>query len=309
MLLTRGPVRTMIVSGSLALVAAPVLFAQEPEKVGQGRRLAHVALSGGGLYETMIDQAASVTVKSMLGPLEKEIRRELTPSERDALISVLRDTFYEVLPIGAWEEALAPIYAKYLTVSDMTEILTFYGTDLGQKLLSLQSRVLLDGMAIGESLAKTHEQQFRDRLQQKLQEVLRAFPLGGNSASGNQSFGPEIQFDAKGVDGPTNLPPPPPGVFRPGNGVDLPKVITEVKPQYTADAMRAKIQGVVILECVVNTDGTVRDVQVTRSLDTTYGLDEEAVKAAKGWRFEPGRRNGAPVPVLISIELTFTLRK
>jgi periplasmic protein TonB len=106
-----------------------------------------------------------------------------------------------------------------------------------------------------------------------------------------------------------NLPPPPPGVFRPGSGVNLPRVTKEVKPQYTAAAMRAKIQGAVLIECVVNKDGTVSNVRVIRSLDTTYGLDEEAITAANSWLFEPGTRNGEPVPVLISIELTFTLRK
>jgi TonB family protein len=81
-----------------------------------------------------------------------------------------------------------------------------------------------------------------------------------------------------------------------------------VKPAYTAEAMRAKIQGTVIVECVVLPDGTVGDVQVVKSLDPTFGLDQEAVKAAKQWRFIPGRRNGQPVAVLITIELTFTLR-
>jgi TonB family protein len=86
-------------------------------------------------------------------------------------------------------------------------------------------------------------------------------------------------------------------------------VIKEVKPQYTSDAMRAKIQGAVLVECVVNTDGSVSNVRVIRSLDATYGLDEEAIKAARQWRFQPGTRNGEPVPVLVSIELTFTLGK
>ena len=89
----------------------------------------------------------------------------------------------------------------------------------------------------------------------------------------------------------------------------IPRVLKEVKPQYTADAMRAKIQGSVVLECVVQTDGTVGDVRVIRSLDTTYGLDQEAIKAAKQWKFAPGTRNGEPVPVMVSIELTFTLGK
>ena len=55
-------------------------------------------------------------------------------------------------------------------------------------------------------------------------------------------------------------------------------------------------------------DGSVGDVQVVRSLDPTFGLDQEAIKAARQWRFAPGTRLGEPVPVLVTIELTFTLR-
>ena len=98
------------------------------------------------------------------------------------------------------------------------------------------------------------------------------------------------------------------GVYRPGNGVTLPRVLREVKPQYTSDAMRAKVQGTVLLECIVQKDGSVGDVQVIRSLDSTFGLDQQAVIAAKAWRFAPGTRLGEPVPVQITIELTFTLR-
>jgi periplasmic protein TonB len=98
------------------------------------------------------------------------------------------------------------------------------------------------------------------------------------------------------------------GVYRPGSGVLNPRILREVKPQYTADAMRAKVQGTVLLECVVLPDGTVGRVDVVKSLDPTFGLDQEAVKAAKQWRFQPGTRFGEPVAVLVTIELTFTLR-
>jgi periplasmic protein TonB len=98
------------------------------------------------------------------------------------------------------------------------------------------------------------------------------------------------------------------GAYRPGNGVQLPQPLKEVKPQYTADAMRAKVQGTVLLECVVLPDGSVGSVEVVRSLDSTFGLDQEAIKAAKQWRFRPGTRFGEPVAVLVTIELTFTLR-
>lgn len=98
------------------------------------------------------------------------------------------------------------------------------------------------------------------------------------------------------------------GVYQPGNGVSLPRIIREVKPAYTSDAMRAKIQGAVLLQCTVRPDGSVTDIQVLRSLDPTFGLDEEAKKAARQWRFAPGTRMGQPVSVQITIELTFTLR-
>jgi periplasmic protein TonB len=98
------------------------------------------------------------------------------------------------------------------------------------------------------------------------------------------------------------------GAYRPGSGITLPTVLREVKPAYTADAMRAKVQGSVWLECIVMPDGSVGDVKVTRSLDPIFGLDQEAIKAAKQWRFRPGMRQGDPVPVIITIELTFTLR-
>jgi len=72
--------------------------------------------------------------------------------------------------------------------------------------------------------------------------------------------------------------------------------------------MRAKVQGVVKLEGVVLADGTVGDVKVTRTLDSIFGLDQEAMKAAKQFRFVPGTRFGEPVAVLVSFEIEFTLR-
>ena len=80
-----------------------------------------------------------------------------------------------------------------------------------------------------------------------------------------------------------------------------------MKPSYTAEAMRAKIQGVVMVEAVVMPDGGVGQVPCSL-VDPTFGLDQEAIKAVRKWRFAPGTRFGQPVPVLVEIELTFTLR-
>jgi TonB family protein len=91
-----------------------------------------------------------------------------------------------------------------------------------------------------------------------------------------------------------------------GSGVTSPVLIREVKPQYTADAMRRKVQGIVEVSAVVLTDGTVGEVRVRKSLDPD--LDQEAIKAAKQWQFKPGTKDGEPVNVQITIELSFTLR-
>jgi len=98
------------------------------------------------------------------------------------------------------------------------------------------------------------------------------------------------------------------GPYRPGSGVSAPVALNVIKPQYTSEAMRARVQGVVQVECVVQLTGVCTDIQVIRSLDPTFGLDNEAVKAARQWRFKPGMRLGQPVPVLVTIELTFALR-
>jgi protein TonB len=97
-------------------------------------------------------------------------------------------------------------------------------------------------------------------------------------------------------------------VYKPGNGVTLPRLKKEVRPQYTQEAKDAHIQGTVVVDCVVLDSGKVSNVTISRSLDPTYGLDKQAVKAAEQWEFEPGTKDGKPVAVRISIELTFTLK-
>jgi protein TonB len=98
------------------------------------------------------------------------------------------------------------------------------------------------------------------------------------------------------------------GAYREGNGVSSPVLIHETKPNYTGEAMRARIQGLVKLEAIVMPDGTVGDVRVVHSLDQQFGLDKEAVRTLRQWRFKPGMRLGQPVPVLILVEISFTLR-
>jgi TonB family protein len=97
-------------------------------------------------------------------------------------------------------------------------------------------------------------------------------------------------------------------VHKSGNGVSLPRVIRQVQPHYTQEAMRQMIEGEVLLDVVVSSNGSVGDVEVKESLDAVYGLDQEAVKAMKQWRFEPGTKDGKPVAVRVDVKMRFTLR-
>lgn len=95
-------------------------------------------------------------------------------------------------------------------------------------------------------------------------------------------------------------------VYKPGSGVTSPVLVREVKANYTEGAMRRRVQGTVVISCVVLTDGKVGDCAVTRPLDAE--LDQAAVEVAKQWQFKPGTKDGEPVAVEVSIEMSFTLR-
>ena len=97
-------------------------------------------------------------------------------------------------------------------------------------------------------------------------------------------------------------------VFRPGPNIENPRVLHSVSAKYTAEAIQAKVTGVVVLELVVLPDGTVGDITVMKSLDSRFGLDQAAVKAVKQTRFAPGTRLGEPVAVRVTMEISFSLR-
>jgi periplasmic protein TonB len=97
------------------------------------------------------------------------------------------------------------------------------------------------------------------------------------------------------------------GAYRLRGAVTAPRVITEVKPTYTNEALFQKIQGTVVIELVVQANGRPSDIRVVRSLDPG-GLDEHAIMAASQWRFEPGRLAGSPVDVLVTVMLDFWIR-
>jgi protein TonB len=93
-----------------------------------------------------------------------------------------------------------------------------------------------------------------------------------------------------------------------GNGVSSPLPLIQAKPQYTSEAMRARVQGSVTLEVIVRSNGTVGDVRVVKSLDRVFGLDDAAIRAAKQWTFKPALLEGKPVDVIVLIVLDFRIQ-
>jgi len=95
------------------------------------------------------------------------------------------------------------------------------------------------------------------------------------------------------------------GAYRVGGGVSAPKVLYDPDPEYSEEARKAKYQGTVVLWLVVSPEGKPQQIRVQRSLG--MGLDEKAIEAVRQWRFEPAKKDGQPVPVMINVEVNFRL--
>jgi protein TonB len=107
---------------------------------------------------------------------------------------------------------------------------------------------------------------------------------------------------------PPPPPPPPPGwpanAVRVGGNVKVPVKTKHVAPVYPAVAQSARVQGVVIVEVLLGPDGRVRDASILRSIPL---LDQSALDAVKQWEFTPTLLNGAPVPLIMTATVQFTL--
>jgi TonB family protein len=86
---------------------------------------------------------------------------------------------------------------------------------------------------------------------------------------------------------------------------NAPKPLFTPDPEYSDKARKKKCRGTVILETVVGTDGNPHDIRVTQPLGC--GLSDQAIRALQKWKFQPGTRDGQPVPVLLKIEMDFRI--
>lgn len=92
---------------------------------------------------------------------------------------------------------------------------------------------------------------------------------------------------------------------RVGGNVPQPIKTRDVKPAYPAEAQNARVQGVVILEALIDPSGAVANAKVLRSIPL---LDQPALGAVSQWKFTPTLVNGQPVAVLMTVTVNFTLQ-
>jgi len=136
---------------------------------------------------------------------------------------------------------------------------------------------------------------------------------GGRTGAGGFGVVGGVAGGASG--GPLTAPPPPPppppppgwaeGAVRVGGQVMVPRKTRNVNPEYPAIAQSARVQGVVIIESIIGTDGKVQDARILRSIPL---LDQAALDAVKQWEFVPTLLNGAPVPIVMTMTVQFTLQ-
>jgi TonB family protein len=99
-------------------------------------------------------------------------------------------------------------------------------------------------------------------------------------------------------------------LYKPGTiGCQNPTPLYSMDPKYPFAAQDRLIQGDVDIDATVRSNGTVGDLVVTRSLDTQYGLDQQAIAAVRGWLFDPARCNGSPVAMVVGVSIEFRLHR
>jgi periplasmic protein TonB len=107
---------------------------------------------------------------------------------------------------------------------------------------------------------------------------------------------------------PVSTPPPSPAPSQPlrvGGNIRAPAKVRDVRPVYPAIAQASKVQGIVVIEATIGPDGRVRDTRVLRS---TPLLDDAALEAVRQWQYEPTLLNGEPVPVIMTVTVSFRLQ-
>lgn len=90
------------------------------------------------------------------------------------------------------------------------------------------------------------------------------------------------------------------------DGVTPPRIVERKQPEYPAELREARVEGKVILQAVIDTDGRVSAIDVLRT-SKQIAMDNAAIDAVRQWRYEPARKDGEPVKVLFTVVVNFDL--
>ncbi len=154
----------------------------------------------------------------------------------------------------------------------------------------------ISGGSGGQSFDQTETQQVAMAMKSAAQRAQGSSVVGGPGYSAWTST-------TSGLMGPARaLPPAPDGAVRVGGNVPPPRKLHHVDPVTPELARAARVQGVVIVEIMVGTDGAVKDARILRSIPV---LDQAALDAVRQWRFEPPLVNGQAVPVIMTAPIAF----
>ena len=137
-------------------------------------------------------------------------------------------------------------------------------------------------------------------------QVADVGPAGANPgpATGDHA-GPGVPWgtpDGVIPDGPPATAAPPP-LYKPGGDVKAPVVLRRVTPLYPEAARRIRLNGFVVLECIIDQTGHIRDAHVVRSSFAAF--EQPALDAVYQWQFAPGTLGGRPVDVQFDLKVTF----
>ena len=121
-----------------------------------------------------------------------------------------------------------------------------------------------------------------------------------------RGFGPAVGIGRDVAPVPVPPPPQPQKPVRPGGDIREPVKVKHVPPVYPEIAIRARIQGRVVIDAVIGVDGVVREARILSGVPL---LNQAALDAVKQWRYTPTMLNNVPVPVIMTVTVQFNLQQ
>ena len=276
--------RAQAAENAKAQAALEQEIAASPDSIELRTKLAKLQLASGDFDKAM----ATIEQIEAIEPMNREHPQRTAvfyweKAFRDHTITEAQKRTYIQAGIAATDRALArdPEYVEALTYKNI--------------LLRMQAQLEADPATQQHLIAQADELRTRARALQGQRS------LAGMPDRNTVSVAP--------VPPP---PPPPPGSYgegaapvRVGGNVKVPTKIKDVRPIYPQEALGAKVQGVVIIEATIDTQGFVSDAKVLRSIPL---LDQAALDAVRQWEFTPTILNGQPVPVIMTVTVNFAVQ-